>query len=99
LANELEERAIQGDEEALTELLERTGPVIRRDVAERIPARWRSVLSEDDVMQQTYADAFRGITRFVPLGQRFFWAGCFSHWPSRVAFGEPVSASGRRIGP
>lgn len=73
-------RAIGGDREALGNLLEQVGPVVRRDVAARIPAKWRSLLSADDVMQQTYADAFRGITRFVPLGD-----GAFRAWLANLA--------------
>lgn len=73
-------RAISGDREALGNLLEQVGPVVRRDIETRIPARWRSLLSDDDVMQQTYADAFRGITRFVPLGD-----GAFRAWLSNIA--------------
>ncbi len=56
---------IQGDERALTELLEKHGPAIRRRLAGAIPKRWQSLLSEDDVLQQTYVDAFRDIGRFV----------------------------------
>lgn len=74
------ERAIQGDEDALTVLLEDLGPMVRSRVATRIPARWQSLLSEDDVMQQTYADAFRSISRFVPLGD-----GAFRAWLSSLA--------------
>lgn len=74
------ERAIQGDEAALTVLLETTGSIVRREVAPSIPSRWQSLLSEDDVMQQTYADAFRSISRFVPLGD-----GAFRAWLSSLA--------------
>ena len=73
-------RAICGDREALATLLESTGPTVRRAIAGRIPGRWQSVLSEDDVMQQTYADAFQSISRFTPLGD-----GAFRAWLSSLA--------------
>ena len=80
MTEELLQLALQGDAEALSALLEEVGPEVRRSLAGRIPARWRSVLSEDDVMQQTYADAFRSIGKFVPLG-----GGAFRAWLSAMA--------------
>ena len=59
-------RAVAGDRAALTELLEQHAPVIRRRLVGRIPSRFQAVLSEDDVLQQTYTDAFLGIGNFVP---------------------------------
>ncbi|MEE9294185.1 MAG: sigma-70 family RNA polymerase sigma factor [Phycisphaerae bacterium] len=73
-------RAIRGDREALATLLESTGPTVRRAMAGQIPERWQSVLSEDDVMQQTYADAFQNIRHFTPLGD-----GAFRAWLSSLA--------------
>lgn len=67
--------ACGGDADALTELLKHYGPIIRQDVARQIPRRWQALLSEDDVMQQTYADAFRSIRRFKPRGE-----GSFAKW-------------------
>ena len=60
--------------------LNQQGPTVRRAIAGRIPGRWQSVLSEDDVMQQTYADAFQSISRFTPLGD-----GAFRAWLSSLA--------------
>lgn len=62
--NGLLSRAKQGDRDALAHLLRRHGPNVRRTVSGKIPKRWRSMLCEDDVMQQTYADATAGISRF-----------------------------------
>ncbi|HEB79889.1 MAG TPA: sigma-70 family RNA polymerase sigma factor [Rhodospirillales bacterium] len=78
--DDVELRAIQGDTTALTTLLERVGPLVRAELSGRIPDKWRSVLSEDDLMQQTYADALRGIGRFTPLGR-----GAFRAWLSSLA--------------
>lgn len=53
-------RSINGDHEALAAILESHGPLVRRRLGS-IPLRWQSVLSVDDVMQQTYADAFLAV--------------------------------------
>jgi len=57
-------RACAGDEQALVQLLEQAAGSVRRSIQGKIDPRWQSVLSEDDVMQQTYADAFQAIKRF-----------------------------------
>lgn len=62
---ELLQQAIAGDHAALMDLLEQCAPAIRRRLAGRIPLRLRALLSEDDVLQQTYTDAFLGISSFV----------------------------------
>ena len=73
-------RAVDGDREALAQLLEHHGPAVRKRFAGRIPRRWRSALSVDDVMQQTYIDAFVDFPRFVPNGR-----GSFSAWLASLA--------------
>jgi RNA polymerase sigma-70 factor (ECF subfamily) len=65
-------RAIDGDADALIQLLEGHGPTLRGFLAGKIPAHLQSVLSEDDVVQQTFADAFLGIGSFVPQGDNSF---------------------------
>jgi len=57
-------RAIEGDRDALGRLLEVHASELRRAIDGKIDSKWRSQLSEDDVLQQTYADAFLGIRRF-----------------------------------
>ena len=73
-------QARDGDERALTELLREHGPPVRRWVAGRIPQRWQSVLSADDVMQQTYTDAFLDLHRFESGGE-----GSFPAWLTSLA--------------
>lgn len=68
------ERARHGDREALVELLRRFGPDLRRELQRRIPQRWQSLLSADDVLQQTYTDALLDVTRFKPNGPESFRA-------------------------
>ncbi|MBW3542894.1 MAG: sigma-70 family RNA polymerase sigma factor [Planctomycetes bacterium] len=71
----LVQRAVAGDSDALAQLLEQHGPAVRSRLQGKIDRRWQSLVSEDDVMQETYAEAFLGIARFVPRGQ-----GSFLSW-------------------
>ncbi len=59
-------RAVSGDSDALAALLERHGPRIRRQIDRAIPQRWRACISAEDVMQETYIDAFLDIGGFDP---------------------------------
>src|SRR5262245_63134647 len=72
------ERAITGDVDALSELLEQYGDQVHSRLA--IARRWQSVLSADDVMQITYLEAFLRIEQFRP-GQ----PGGFGGWLQRIA--------------
>jgi RNA polymerase sigma-70 factor (ECF subfamily) len=54
-------RAIEGDLDALTRLLEQYGSVVRQSIRDKIPRQLRSILSEDDVMQETYAEAYLSV--------------------------------------
>ena len=77
---DLVRRAVRGDPEALTELLEREGPIVRQRIEHKIGVAWRSVLDADDVMQVSYMEAFLQIARFQPGGD-----GAFRAWLSQVA--------------
>jgi RNA polymerase sigma factor (sigma-70 family) len=72
--------AVSGDADALCVLLKKHAPNVRASLAGEIPTKWQSVLSEDDVMQQTYADAFTDIGNFDPEED-----GSFSGWLCRLA--------------
>lgn len=85
--NERLEAAIGGDADALAELLESEGPRIRAIVERELPSRFQSLLSADDVMQQTYADAFLSISGFVPRGD-----GAFGGWLLKLAKRNLVDA-------
>jgi RNA polymerase sigma-70 factor (ECF subfamily) len=63
---ELIARAGAGDDRSLGTLLERYAPGVRAEIAGRIPARWSSVLSAEDVLQETFMDAFLDFARFTP---------------------------------
>lgn len=72
--------AVSGNADALRALLQRHAPAVRQRISGKIAKRWQSLLSEDDVMQQTYADAVSAIHRFVSLGE-----GSFRGWLSSLA--------------
>lgn len=76
----LVEQAVGGDEEALTELLETYGTIVRERLKGKIGQQWRSAIDEDDVMQVTYLEAFLLINQF-----RYRGAGSFVAWLSQVA--------------
>ena len=74
----LVERAVAGEDEALSQLLERHGLRIRNELS--INPKWRSILDPDDVMQVTYLEAFLRIGQFSASGGR-----AFSVWLRRIA--------------
>ena len=65
-------RAGAGDREALVKLLEEHSPMVRRHMERRIPRRWRAVVTVDDLMQQTFTDAYLNMTRFEPRDEEAF---------------------------
>lgn len=73
-------RAIKGDQDALTALLKQHDGILRSKMRGRLPRRWQSVLSLDDLMQETYTDAYLGISDFVPRGD-----GSFGRWLATIA--------------
>ena len=68
-------------------LIERHGPSIRRRFTWKIPKRWQSVLSLDDLMQETYTDAFLHITDFEPRGD-----SAFESWLATIARHNLINA-------
>lgn len=80
-------RAARGDRDALVCLLKQNAAEIRRRLARRIPRRWQHALSVEDVVQQTYVDAFLDITRFTPNG-----SGSFLAWLGTLAQHNLVDA-------
>jgi DNA-directed RNA polymerase specialized sigma24 family protein len=59
------QRAASGDGEAIGSLLAGHAAAIRRAIARDLPHRHRAVLGEDDVLQQTWVDAFHGFGAFA----------------------------------
>jgi RNA polymerase sigma-70 factor (ECF subfamily) len=71
-------RAVNGDADALGELLYQHGPAVEQKL--RVGRAWRAVLDPADVMQITYLEAFLGIERFDPAR-----SGAFPSWLQRIA--------------
>ena len=65
-------RAVQGDREALGALLGRCDAAARRSLAGRIPQRFQTLLTEDDVMQEACVDAILGIGQFRSTSESSF---------------------------
>jgi RNA polymerase sigma-70 factor (ECF subfamily) len=89
-------RAIGGDADALVRLLHRYGPDVRRSIRGEIPPQFRPVLSEDDVMQESYAEAFLSIGQLDAQSS-------FAGWLRRIAKNNLLDAvkglrTGRRGG-
>ncbi len=57
------------DEEALQEILKARAPRLRNYLAKRIPTMLRDVISAEDVLQEVWIAAFRGLPRFRPDGK------------------------------
>jgi len=74
------ERAIAGDEQALTCLLEEAGPRLHAELERRIADRHRAVVDADDLFQVTCMEAFLRIRAFQPSGPASFGA-----WLRRIA--------------
>lgn len=73
-------RAVDGDEEALCELLRRCGERVRIRLKHKIGPQWRSSIDEDDVMQVSYLEAFLLVHKFSPRGE-----GAFEAWLTQIA--------------
>ena len=82
------EGAIDGDREALEELLmERHGQLLRH-VEQKMSKRLQSKLAPEDILQQTYMQAFKAIDRFQPGGP-----GAFFAWLKTIATNKLIDAS------
>lgn len=73
-------RAIGGDSDALAELLGRYAPLLRNALLRGIPRRFQALVTVDDILQETFTDAFLHIARFVPVGP-----GAFGAWLTTTA--------------
>lgn len=72
--------AVEGDSAALKQLLRQFGPAARGAVRGRVPAKWSSVLEEDDVMQVVYLEAFLHLEQLEARD-----APGFAAWLRRIA--------------
>ena len=77
---ELVGRAVAGDADALSELLNQSGPSIGERMGPQIRPQYRSALDVDDLLQITYLEAFLRIGSFNNRG-----AGAFGAWLNQIA--------------
>ena len=73
-------RAIDGDRSAMGELLYRQSDELRAFISRRLPAVVQPTFEVDDVLQDTFALAFRGIRSFEGTE-----AGSFAAWLRTIA--------------
>lgn len=78
--DELVRRTMTGDEEALSLLLQRFSPPVLHRIREGIPARLRSMLDPEEVMQVTYLEVFLHFDQFTDRGP-----GAFLAWLTQLA--------------
>jgi RNA polymerase sigma-70 factor, ECF subfamily len=67
-------RAVAGEPLALERLLLDAYPRLVPRLEQQLPADLRTVVAVDDIIQETFADAFRGIASFKPGGNDAFMA-------------------------
>lgn len=85
--DELMERAIGGDSDALGRLLEQHSHELRCILQPELPARWKAELALDDVMQETYLDAALSVSSFEPRCE-----GAFKAWLLTLARRDLIDA-------
>jgi RNA polymerase sigma factor (sigma-70 family) len=73
-------KALAGDQRSLSDLLTRDGAIVRATLHAAIPQKWQAILSLDDLLQQTYAEAVVSLPRFEDRGQ-----GSFAAWLTQLA--------------
>lgn len=83
----LVERAVGGDQEALTRLISQHDGALRSKFRNQIPAQWRALLSLDDLLQETYTDVFLDIADFVDRG-----GNSFEYWLTAIGRNNLLNA-------
>jgi RNA polymerase sigma-70 factor, ECF subfamily len=78
--DDLLREAKSGEPLALKRLLLAHGGALRTRVAKGVPPRFRSILAPEDILQETFAEAFRTIGAFEPQGKDAFY-----RWLSTIA--------------
>lgn len=83
----LVEQAAGGDRLAMGRLLMLYDAPLRRRIASRITADLQGALSAEDVLQETYIEAYRHMGTFTPRGQKAFYG-----WLAAVADHKLIDA-------
>jgi RNA polymerase sigma-70 factor (ECF subfamily) len=76
-----------GHDSALSHLLVQAEPLLRERFTYAIPTKWRAILSVDDLIQETFTDAFLSYADFTPRGE-----GSFQAWLTSIAKHNLLSA-------
>ncbi|MEO6596123.1 MAG: sigma-70 family RNA polymerase sigma factor [Planctomycetota bacterium] len=87
---ELVQKAQGGDGDALNRLFQRYYERVRRSVRARIGSRLRSRMETDDILQPTFAQAFKNFDRFEMRHE-----GSFLHWLAEYAERQVHDAADR----
>lgn len=92
------QQARGGDPDALATLLGRYAPELHGLVRAGIPHRWRALLTAEDILQETFTDAFVGIARFEPCGPGALraWLRTLARNNLRDGLRKPTNAAARR---
>lgn len=77
--DDLLQSAIAGDADAMSALLLRHTPHLRATISGKVPARWRAILDDEDILQETLLQAFLDIRTF-----RSARDGAFVAWLIRI---------------
>lgn len=72
--------AIAGDRLALGRLLMQHDARLRRKIAKWIPTKFTALMTVDDILQETYTEAYRHIASFKPGGDESFYG-----WIAKIA--------------
>ena len=80
-------KAIEGDRVAIQQLLMTHMAAVSRFAAGRLPAAARDVIDPEDIVQQTFTEAFRSVSRFRPQAD-----ASFRSWLTAIAENKIMDA-------
>ena len=87
-------RLAQGDRTALEHLLFDYHDRLLHHIREKLPSSLQTIVGAEDILQQTYVAAFRGLGQFEPRSDRAFY-----RWLTKIAENQvldAIKAQGRK---
>lgn len=84
-------RAVQGDEQALEQLLVSRHDQLLRYIERQVPPKLQAKVAAEDLLQLTYLQAFKSIGKFEPKGP-----GAFFSWLTTIAKRKLIDATRQR---
>lgn len=87
------ERAVAGDEDALTRLLSQHRDSLTRMIRFRLPEPLKARIGDSDIIQETALEAARCIANFEPDPERPFYL-----WLRQIAWNKLIEAERNHIG-